>query len=186
MPPSKKPLCGCESCCQVELRVHNRLQSSHKQIIAACPATDLKSGCTTHTDSKSKGNPNGFELELRATFRWFFSCCMQLHSSPEFPRFLTSPDNRADCCPCTDCQVERGATLSRRFSARRPHPAPASPPPAPRPRANPFISSFQFTNPPPRARVTCRPGLLLPGYLRARRLDKSAPLGETCKACDSI
>ena len=68
------------------------------------------------------------ELEPRATFRWFFSCCMQLHSSPEFPRFLTSPDNRADCCPCTDCQVERGATLSRRFSARRPHPAPALPP----------------------------------------------------------
>ena len=126
------------------------------------------------------------ELEPRATFRWFFSCCIQLHSSPEFSRFLTSPDNRADCCPCTDCQVERGATLSRRFSARRPHPAPASPPPAPRPRANPFISSFQFTNPPPRARVTCRPRLLLPGYLRARRLDKSAPLGETCKACDSI
>ena len=27
------------------------------------------------------------------------------HSSSEFSRFLTSPDNRADCCPCTDCQV---------------------------------------------------------------------------------
>ena len=85
------------------------------------------------------------ESELRARFRWFL---LQLDSSSKFSRFLASPDNRADCCPCTDCQVERGATLSRRFSARRPHPAPASPPPAPRPRANPFISSFQFTNPP--------------------------------------
>ena len=123
------------------------------------------------------------ESELRAGIRWLL---LRLDSSSKFSRFLASPDNRADCCPCTDCQVERGATLSRRFSARRPHPAPASPPPAPRPRANPFISSFQFTNPPPLTRVTCRPRLLLPGYLRARRLDKSAPLGETCKACDSI
>ena len=70
------------------------------------------------------------ESELMVRFRWFL---LQLDSSSKFSRFLASPDNRADCCPCTDCQVERGATLPRRRleSSQRdvptPYPEPACP-----------------------------------------------------------
>ena len=129
------------------------------------------------------------ESELMVRFRWFL---LQLDSSSKFSRFLASPDNRTDCCPCTDCQVERGATLPRRRleSSQRDVPTPYPEPACPQASCKSFHLILPIYQPTPTSKhlgSLADPGSLLPGYLRARRqLDKSAPLGQTCKACDSI
>ena len=97
----------------------------------------------------------------------------------------------ADCCPCTDSRVERGAAFLAKVDV--PTPTPNSASPAPRPRALQTLwshpSNLPSATPALSSQVTqaeLLPGYLRPGCSRERPLDKSAPLGQTCKACDSI